>query len=41
MSFNDINIKNQTYHFFSDTINIKEYDQNNIGIDEKFHKNML
>ena len=30
----DINIKNRTYHFFDD-INIKEFDPNNIKLDEK------
>ena len=26
----DINIKNQTYYFFNDIINIKNFDPNNI-----------
>ena len=31
--FKDINIKNHTYYFFNDTINIKNFDPNNIKID--------
>ena len=37
----DINIKNQTYYFFDDIINIKDFDPNNIKIDEKTYKNIL
>ena len=37
----DINIKNRTYHFFDDIINIKNFDLNNIKIDEKSYKNIL
>ena len=37
----DINIKNHTYYFFDDTINIKDFDPNNIKIDEKSYKNVL
>ena len=36
-----INIKNQTYYFFSDTINTNNFDPNNIKIDEKSYKNIL
>ena len=36
----DINIKNHTYYFFDD-INIKNFDPNNIKIDEKLYKNIL
>ena len=36
----DINIKNRTYHFFDD-INIKEFDPNNIKLDEKWYKNIV
>ena len=32
---NDISIKNHTYYFFDDIINIKIFDPNNIQIDEK------
>ena len=37
----EIDIKNQTYYFFDDTINIKNFDSNNIIIDEKSYKNIL
>ena len=37
----DINIKNHTYYFFDDIINIKDIDPNNIKIDEKSYKNIL
>ena len=31
----DINIKNRTYYFFNDTVNIENFDSNNTKIDEK------
>ena len=31
----DIDIKNRTYYFFNDIINIKNFDQNSIKIHEK------
>ena len=34
----DIDIKNCTYYFFDDTINIENFDPNNIKIDEKPYK---
>ena len=34
-----IDIKNRTYYFFNDIINIKNFDPNNIKIDEKSYKN--
>ena len=37
----DIKIKNRIYYFFNDTINIKNFDPNNIKIDEKSYKNIL
>ena len=37
----EIDIKNQTYYFLDDTINIKNFDPNNIKIDEKSYKNIL
>ena len=37
----DINIKNHTYYFFDDIINIKVFDPNNIKIDEQVDKNIL
>ena len=41
MSIKNINIKNHTYYFFDDIINIKDFDPNNIKIDEKSYKNIL
>ena len=37
----DINIKKCTYYFFDDTINIKDFDPDNIKIDENSYKNIL
>ena len=37
----DIDIKNRTYYFLNDIINIKNFDSNNIKIDEKSYKNIL
>ena len=37
----DINIKSRTYYFFDDIINIKNFDPNNIKVDEKSYKNVL
>ena len=37
----DIGIKTQTYYFFNDIINIKNFDLNNIKIDEKSYKNII
>ena len=37
----NIDIKNHTYHFFDDIFNIKNFDPNNIQIDEKSHKNII
>ena len=37
----DKNIKNKTYYFFNDTINIENFYRNNIKIDEKSYKNIL
>ena len=37
----DIDIKNCSYYFFDDIINIKNFDRNNIKIDEMFNKNTL
>ena len=43
MSYNvkDIDIKNHTYYFFNDIINMKNFDPNNMKIDEKSYKNIL
>ena len=37
----DINIKNHTYYFFDDIINIKIFDPTNINRDEKSCKNIF
>ena len=37
----DIDIKNRTYFFFKDIINIKDFDSSNIKIDEKSYKKFL
>ena len=38
MSVKDINNKNRTYYFFDGIINIKDFDPNNIKINEKIQK---
>ena len=35
-----INTKNCTYYFFNDTINIKEFDSNQLKINKKSYKNI-
>ena len=37
----DIDIKNRTYYFFNEIINIKNFDPNNIKTDEKSYKNIF
>ena len=37
----DIDIKSRIYYFFNDIINIKNFDPNNIKLDEKSNKNIL
>ena len=39
--FKDISIKNHTFYFFNDIINIKNFEPNNIKIDEKPCKNIF
>ena len=39
--FKDMSIKNSTYYFFDDIIDIKNFDPNEIKIDEKSYKNLL
>ena len=39
--FKDIDIKNRTYHFFNDMINLKNFDPNKIKIDGNSYKNIL
>ena len=41
MSVKNINIKNHTCQFFDDIINIKDFDPNNIKLNEKSNKNIL
>ena len=36
----EINIKNQTYYFFDDMVNIKDFDSNLLKIDKKPYKNI-
>ena len=36
-----INMKNQTYYFFNDIINIEDFDPNHMKINEKSYKNIL
>ena len=36
-----IDIKNHTYYFINDITNIKNFDPNNIKIDEESYKNIL
>ena len=37
----NIDIKNCTYYFFNDIINNRNFERNNIKIDEKWYKNIL
>ena len=37
----DINIKNRTYYFFNNIINIEDFDPDNIKIDGKSYKNIF
>ena len=39
-SIKQINIKNRTYYFFNDMINIKNFNSNLLKIDKKSHKNI-
>ena len=41
MSVNDINIKQHRYYFYDDIINIKDFDPNDIKIEEQSYKNIL
>ena len=36
----DMNIKNRTYHFYDDIVNIKDFDSNLLKIDKKSFKNI-
>ena len=35
-----INVKNRTYYFFNDMINIKEFDSSQLKIDKKSYENI-
>ena len=37
----EIDIRNRTYYFFNDIINVKNFDPNNIKMDEKSYKNIF
>ena len=37
----DVDIKNCSYYLFNDIINVKNFDLNNIKIDEKSYKNII
>ena len=39
-SIKEINIKNRTYYFFSDIIDIKTFDSNNLKLDKKTYKDL-
>ena len=41
MSVKDINIKNCTYYFSDDIINMRDSDTNDTKIDEKWYKNIF
>ena len=36
----EINIKNQTYYFYNDIIDIKTFDSNNLKLDKKTYKDL-
>ena len=36
----ELNIKNRTYYFFNDIINVKEFDSNLLKIDKKSYKDI-
>ena len=37
----DINIKNRTYYFYDDMVNIKDFDSNLMKLDKKSFKNIV
>ena len=39
-SIKEINIKDQTYYFFNDMINVKDFDHISLKIDKKSYKNI-
>ena len=40
VSIKEINIKNRTYYFYNDIIDIEMFDSNNLKLDKKTHKNL-
>ena len=40
-TFKEIDIRNSTYYFFDNMINIKNFDPNKIKIDKKSYKNII
>ena len=40
MSVKNIDIKNHAYYFFNDIIKTKDFDRNNIKLDQKSYKNI-
>ena len=36
----EVNIKNRTYYFFDDMVNVKDFDSNLLKIDKKSYKNI-
>ena len=39
--FKDRDIKNYTYYFFNDIINVRNFDRNKIKVEEKSYENIL
>ena len=39
-STKEINIKNQTYYFYNDIIDLKTFDSNNLKVDKKTYKDL-
>ena len=37
----DTDLKNRTFYFFNDMINIENFDANNLKIDQKSYKNVI
>ena len=40
VSIKEINIKDRTYYFYNDIIDIKTFDSNNLKLDKKTYKNL-
>ena len=39
-STKEINIKNRTYYFYNDIIDLKTFDSNNLEVDKKTYKDL-